>query len=510
MSLDSAAYALTFISDGWTTARDIANMAFIFILIYLAMTVMFQAQTAGTMSTLAKVVVVALLINFSFFITRVVIDAGNILSIQFYNAIVADTPNTTYNATGSNNTDTGIAVPDLTSNIMHGINFTETFSPATFNEAGGGNPFTDFGIAFISFTFIYVALGAMLFILAAAFVAAGIKFIVRIVMLWFAIITAPLAFVAWSFQGGHGGGHGKNFFATWRDMLIRNAFFPAAFLFILLLISNFMGDNGNAGLNIGFVSEALKNGQTGGGLEKVGALIANMAVRLGFVVVMLYFAIKASDYIGVAGAGFAKTWGNKLTLGGFGGYLQGLRYASKPAAAPANWAVGSTALTVSAGLKAVPGIRSISKPLRENVLNPLADKSWAGEKSLNQVLKGNRAILKADELLKKDPKSLTDKEKQDLNHLSTEELARISPKKLVALAAAGALTDDKIKDIEHAKEFSDDTKHHARDAFETNKSEKIVETLKDIDSKLGGVMVGTEKLSDILNKNRVLDKKNCA
>src|SRR3989344_5113575 len=34
LSLNSTAYALDFLSTGWTTVRDIANMAFIFILIY--------------------------------------------------------------------------------------------------------------------------------------------------------------------------------------------------------------------------------------------------------------------------------------------------------------------------------------------------------------------------------------------------------------------------------------------------------------------------------------------
>src|SRR5665213_2622696 len=49
LSLNGPAYALTFVSTGWTTARDLANMAFLFILIYIAFTIMLEAETSGTM-----------------------------------------------------------------------------------------------------------------------------------------------------------------------------------------------------------------------------------------------------------------------------------------------------------------------------------------------------------------------------------------------------------------------------------------------------------------------------
>ncbi len=87
LSLNGSAYALDFVSSGWTTARDLANMAFLFILLYIAFKIIFSAETGDTIHMLALVIVVALLVNFSFFFTRLAIDAGNILSIQFYNAI---------------------------------------------------------------------------------------------------------------------------------------------------------------------------------------------------------------------------------------------------------------------------------------------------------------------------------------------------------------------------------------------------------------------------------------
>jgi hypothetical protein len=95
LSLNSFAYAQSFLSVGWTAVRDIANIAFIFILLYLAFVIILQAETSGTMRTLAMVIIMALLINFSFFITRVVIDGGNVLAVQFYNQINAPSLETT-------------------------------------------------------------------------------------------------------------------------------------------------------------------------------------------------------------------------------------------------------------------------------------------------------------------------------------------------------------------------------------------------------------------------------
>src|SRR3990167_5569131 len=87
LTLNSTAYALTFLSEGWSIVRDIANMFFILILVYIALTVMFRADTSETMKRLAWVIAIALIINFSFFFVRVVIDTGNLLAVQFYNRI---------------------------------------------------------------------------------------------------------------------------------------------------------------------------------------------------------------------------------------------------------------------------------------------------------------------------------------------------------------------------------------------------------------------------------------
>lgn len=376
LSLDSAAYGLTFVSLGWTMLRDIANMAFIFILVYIAMKVMFEAHTAGTMGLLAKVLAVALVINFSFFATRVVIDAGNLISVQFYNAIVAthssDTSAVIFRLPFGISEE--ISTPDITGSIMQGINFVSVIGPSTFTQStADGTGFNNFVTSLITFSFLYIALGAALFMLAAAFITAGVKFIIRIVMLWMAIITAPLALVAWAFQGGGGhgaGGHGGGYFIQWRKNLISHAFYPAVFLFVLFLISQFMSAQGTAGLGGGLIQEAAA-GVGSAGLGPILAAIINVGVRLAFVLVMLYFAIKAGDYFEVFGSKVAGQLGNTFSFGGLTGYRRGLDFVNNTVG-PKRWA-GGLDNQLKEGRLAGFGNTALGYRLRQAVTKPLSD-----------------------------------------------------------------------------------------------------------------------------------------
>lgn len=318
LSLNSAAYALDFLSAGWTAARDIANMAFILILVYIAFTIMFQAETAHTMQMLALVIFVALIINFSFFLTRVVIDVGNILAVQFYNSIQAPTLKETLVKTGAGSGTlasgaTGFAqslaaggvfenTKDLTDSIMRVLNIQEMFGSAQFDQFVKQQ---GFGSKFVILTFIYIGVGACYFILAAIFFAVAIKFLTRIVVLWLLIVASPLAFVAKAIPRSEASG----WYDTWQHELVNHAFYPAFFLFIFMFISTVLaGLGGPTGILGGIVTDLTALGARGdfGGFIFIASSIASIGIRLGFVVALLYLALKASAYMSVRGASVAQ------------------------------------------------------------------------------------------------------------------------------------------------------------------------------------------------------------
>ena len=63
---------------GWKTVRDILNMFFIFFLLYSAFCTVFQISKYHIRNTWVMIVVMALLVNFSWPITRVLIDVSNV------------------------------------------------------------------------------------------------------------------------------------------------------------------------------------------------------------------------------------------------------------------------------------------------------------------------------------------------------------------------------------------------------------------------------------------------
>src|SRR4051812_35738977 len=63
----------------WTAVRDVANMLFIFALLYTAIMTIFGK--GDYKRTILNLIIAALLINFSLFFTKVIIDAANLLSL---------------------------------------------------------------------------------------------------------------------------------------------------------------------------------------------------------------------------------------------------------------------------------------------------------------------------------------------------------------------------------------------------------------------------------------------
>ena len=90
--MDTSANSM--IAVGWTTIRDLINLFFIFILLYAAISTILQYGNYQLKNVLAKIIIAALLINFSLMIGKMVIDASHILAWEFYNRIdVNDTAN---------------------------------------------------------------------------------------------------------------------------------------------------------------------------------------------------------------------------------------------------------------------------------------------------------------------------------------------------------------------------------------------------------------------------------
>ena len=194
------------ITAAWRVLRDIANMAFIFVLLYAAFKAMFDTNFSGFGTTIRNIIIIALLINFSLFFSKVVIDASNIVAVGFYRSIT--------NTTVSYNTNT-------TTNSS----FEKTISAGYMNMLGlqtfFGSNILDNGKLSTGGQILTVGIITAVFMLITSVILliAGIMFVARFVILIFLMILSPLAFIAFIIPGM------QKRFNEWKDALVSQAFF---------------------------------------------------------------------------------------------------------------------------------------------------------------------------------------------------------------------------------------------------------------------------------------------
>lgn len=212
----------------WSTLRDLANVFFIFILLYIAIGMILQLPSINGRRMLVSVIIIALLINFSAFFARLVIDASNVAAVQFFNTL-----------SNSSETSRLFGYKGISATFMNAL----PMAKAIANTGG----------TFINTTAI--AFGNVIMILVAIFVflTATILFVVRTVTLIMLIILSPLAFLMYAFPNQ------KGLFDKWWDTLLKQAFFAPLFLImvyvtVLILQSDSLAQilqtSENAGLTI--------------------------------------------------------------------------------------------------------------------------------------------------------------------------------------------------------------------------------------------------------------------
>ncbi len=483
LSLNSTAYALDFLSTGWETVRDIANMAFIFILIYIALTVMLAAETSGTIKTLAVVIVIALLVNFSFFFTRVVIDAGNIVAVQFYNAIPLDEKSQTGGFIS------GTKTKDLSLSIMNAVKPQELLNVAMLKkvqETTGSNWGT-VGVYLV----LFLSVAAMLWMLFFAFLQVGIKFMMRIVGLWFVLIASPLAFVAKTMK------QTSHFFDDWLQYLIKFSFYPAIFLFMFWILTKFTtsilssGDKNGISGNGSLMNSLFQTTPTGGSVELgTVAVIATVAIRMGFVMAVLYVGLKVSDWIVKEGSGLAGNITGRIGSGMLGtakfagkygpGWAAGAAYRRTGGALAAgasnalqrsNWANRAGTLGGMIGYR-----------LRRNITEPLANTSLG---TVASTYRGREEFLgtRRTEMTR----NLRDRENHDIaervvarggaapanaqEHTDENRVRRLNGREVETLSAnqlaglAHLLTQAHVQGVERSNNYSDQEKERIINAW---------------------------------------------
>ncbi len=239
------------IGIGWRVFRDIANLAFIAGLVWASIAMILQAGT-GTNKPgplIIKILIAALLVNFSYFFGAVIIDASNFVSKKVYEeAILIGEPTTSI---------IGNPLAGGVNNFIDQAPITERFMAATGlgsleNFRNGGGLSTVEGsqpllIAFLTIFLFSVATGV--------FFTAGLLLLGRVAVIIVLLVTSPVGVLY--FTGlPVVSGWGKQWWKTLQDQ----ALFPPIFLILtainLKIIEALASSSGNVGDFIQLITQS--------------------------------------------------------------------------------------------------------------------------------------------------------------------------------------------------------------------------------------------------------------
>jgi len=277
----------------WSTLRDIGNIVLIFGFLAIGITTILKVDWyGGGTKMLPMLLVAAVFINFSLFISEAVIDTGNLFATQFYTQINGGTP------AGQK----GLVGEGISSAIMRNLGMT-TLYEATKKEKS--QVFTGTNMMFIG------VMGSVLFIVAS-FVMFSLAFILiaRFVALIFLIILAPIGFAGLAIP------QMKKLAKLWWDTLFEQTITAPLLLLLLYIalsvitapsfLTGFRSSSASAGS--GWL-DFFTNTETA--LVSFAGLLLSFLVAMGLLLAVTLFAKKLSAF----GAGHAGALAGKLTFG---------------------------------------------------------------------------------------------------------------------------------------------------------------------------------------------------
>jgi hypothetical protein len=299
ISLDSASFLLQsggiglVISNTWTIFRDLANMFFIFVVIYIGISTMLDLNLVNTKKQLVRVITIAILINFSLVVTRIVIDASNVAAYGFYDAFPIANPTN----------DPGLPYPigarnlatpfmDITSvtRIAGDFSFDTWVKESQEKTAAGKENSGTFVGAIVAILMVAIVQVVGSFVLFAA----AILFLNRFMIFIILMITSPIAFICFSTPKLEG------YWKKWWDSLLKNAFFAPIFLALYYVAANiFIGSHDTQ------IFTSVRGNSTSV-MSFVGMLIIQFSIAVGFMVI----ALTSARSLGIRGAGTIVNWGN--------------------------------------------------------------------------------------------------------------------------------------------------------------------------------------------------------
>jgi len=272
------------IETGYNTLLSVANIALVIAIIAVAFMVMLRR--ANTSGLLIRFIIVALIINFGYYIMlTLIIEPVDAITGQIYDAINLDDEGGFYSTLGQSLLHEGADPTEVLNSTLE-----EEPTIATQEDSGGLALALALSLARITFV------GVSMFILIVVMFTYAFMFLARYVALSFFIILFPVAVVFWIFPGLKGAG--GNLWNQWFQGFTRWLLFAPIGLFFVWL-------------GVGIIAQGNIVQVQSAEFQTFFATVANMLVVVGFLLGGLIVANKMS----ITGASYAQGAVNKAAQG---------------------------------------------------------------------------------------------------------------------------------------------------------------------------------------------------
>jgi hypothetical protein len=316
----------------WVIIRDFMNLFFIFGLVYIGFKMILNSSDSNTRRWLVNLIIAALLINFSLFFTKVVVDISNQLATQI--AISAFEP-------GSD------GKIDMSANLMERMGITSVFSNAK-KQADKESAVANGGWSYV------IGTGIFLLVTAFVFAAGGFLLLIRFAMLNLFLVLSPVMFIGWILPPVS-----DVMNRYWKAFLGRAFFAPIYLLFVYFSLSilDALRSTLSAGPNLAAATS---------GSPAAPAAIENSLPYFVIICIFMIASLSIADKLGADGAGKAMSLGKSL---------------SKKAGRATTRAAGGATIGTAAAVGRNTAGRLADRIVSSERGKAMASNSWVGKKA---------------------------------------------------------------------------------------------------------------------------------
>ncbi len=282
----------------WSFIRDILNMTFIFILLWTAIQILLGNDSKyNVKQILSRVIIVAILMNFSLFAAKLMVDGSNIVSLKIYESMKA-TPFV----------EKGRA--SVSERVMNTVGLSPLYNITKLFEAG--NIKADSACANNPRSLIIISvLGSIfLLVLCLAFGLAAILFLIRLVNIIVLFVKSPLWVWGYVLPGNSSIEKHKD---KWWSEMKHVLSFPIVYLFWMLVaiivfekLGKVKGTSSGSGNQVTLLDLICGTSMQGGFGQSI-SLVAIFVIVIIFMMMAIKYAMESGTSDGMIGKGLAKS-----------------------------------------------------------------------------------------------------------------------------------------------------------------------------------------------------------